>query len=280
MQLYAMTLALVRMETKWAGKSDSPPPDMLDFTNRLRHQLPHRIVDGESSAFLLYLPAEIDEPLVRGEFEERADVVVIKREGTKFEAEQFPVYLTADRKEWDPSWIEVPDMMNDTTLIARKYEHDWTRLDGPYLWFRPDQLNGEIVYRATVKFQAAEIVIEAERNIERRRAVKRADRPADYDPIKMTAFNPEVDEAAASAGPLSVEPAAWAEQFYSLKWPTPHFSNGFRAWCAYGRWTTGRTNDGRSWVVVDAEAPRSGMPDMSSPPAALPQSGFATPKSP
>ncbi|MGA3315981.1 MAG: hypothetical protein ABSC64_06025 [Candidatus Korobacteraceae bacterium] len=32
LQLYAMTLALVRMETKWADKADSPPPDMINFT--------------------------------------------------------------------------------------------------------------------------------------------------------------------------------------------------------------------------------------------------------
>ena len=98
LQLYAMTLALVRMETKWADKADSPPPDMADFTNRLRHQLPRQISDGETAALLLYLPANIDEPLARGEFEERADVVVIKRSGSTFEAEQFPVYLTADQK--------------------------------------------------------------------------------------------------------------------------------------------------------------------------------------
>jgi hypothetical protein len=49
------------------------------------------------------------------------------------------VYLTADQKEWDPSWIELADLVSDTSLVARKFEHDWTRLDGPYLWFRPDQ---------------------------------------------------------------------------------------------------------------------------------------------
>ncbi len=149
-------------------------------------------------------------------------------------------------------------LVSDTSLIARKYEHDWTRLDGPYLWFRPDQLNGEVVYRATVKFQAAEIVIEAERNIERRGAVKRVRRPADYDPRKMTAFNPDVDATAVPPDPLSVEPAGIAEQFNGLKWPAPYFSSAFRAWCADGRWTSGRTEDGRTWVFVDADAPRKG----------------------
>ena len=97
-------------------------------------------------SLLLYLPASIDEPLARGEFEERADVAVIKRTSTTFEVEQFPVYLTVDQKDWNPSWIEQPDVVSDTTLVARKYEHDWTRLDSPYLWPRPDQLNGEVVY--------------------------------------------------------------------------------------------------------------------------------------
>jgi hypothetical protein len=156
----------------------------------------------------------------------------MRRNGTTFEVEQFPVYLTVDQKEWNPSWIEQSDVVSDSTLVARKYEHDWARLDGPYLWPRPDQLNGEVVYRATVKFQAGEIVIEAERTIERRRAVKRADRPADYDPAKMTAFNPNVDAAAVAVGPLFVAPTSMAEQFYGLKWPAPHFSNAFRAWCA------------------------------------------------
>ena len=259
LQLYAMTLALVRIETKWADKADSPPPDMVDFTNRLKHQLPLQIIpDGETAVLFLYRPGDVDWPLAKQEFEERADVVVMKRKGTTFEVEQFPVYLTADRKEWDPSWIELADEVNDTSLIARKYEHDWTRLDGPFLWFRPDQLNGEVVYRATVKFQPGEIMIEAERSIEHRGAVKRADRPSDYDPGKMTAFSPGVDAPAMPTDPLSVEPVVWTEQFNSLKWPVPYFSNGFRAWCAYGRWTTGRTDDGRTWVVVDDDRPRNG----------------------
>src|ERR1035437_6238460 len=258
LQLYGMTLALIRMETKWADRADSPPPDMVDFTNRLKHQLPLQIPDGETATLFLYLPAGIGQPIAKGEKEERADVVVMKRNGATFEVEQFPVYLTADQKDWDPSWIELADEINDTSLVARKYEHDWTRLDGPFLWFRPDQLNGEDVYRATVKFQAGEIVIEAERNIEHRGAVKRADRPSDYDPGKMTAFTPGVDTPAMPADPLSAEPVVWPEQFNGLKWPVPYFSNGFRAWCSYGRWTTCRTDDGRTWVVVDDDRPCNG----------------------
>src|ERR1035438_8516204 len=89
----------------------------------------------------------------------------------------------------------------------------------------------------------------------------------------MTAFNPDVDAAAVPHDPLSVEPAAIAEQFNGLKWPAPYFSNAFRAWCAYGRSTTGRTDDGRTWVFVDADAPRKGAPASSAPsPAGIPQS--------
>jgi hypothetical protein len=96
----------------------------------------------------------------------------------------------------------------------------------------------------------------------------------------MTAFNPDVDAAAVPPDPLSVEPAAIAEQFNGLKWPVPYFSNAFRAWCAYGRWTSGRTEDGRTWVFVDADAPRKGAPGSSAPPpAGIPQSPPATPKS-
>jgi hypothetical protein len=79
----------------------------------------------------------------------------------------------------------------------RKWEWDWTRFDGPYLWCQPDQPNGEVLYRAAVKFQRDKIVIEAERHIERRGAVKKAERPRHYDPTKMTPFVPGVDEAAA-----------------------------------------------------------------------------------
>ncbi len=128
-------------------------------------------------------------------------MVTIKGHGTTYEVEQFPVYLTNDQKKWNPSWIEPKDEIKDTTLIARKWEWDWTRFDGPYLWFQPDQLNGEVLYRAVVKFQQDQIVIEAERHIERRRAVKKAERPHDYDPAKMTPFMPGVDEVAVAAVP-------------------------------------------------------------------------------
>ncbi len=196
LQLYAMTLALVRMETRPAGKGEPPPPDLVDFTNRLKHQLPVRIPNGETRALLLYYPSILGEPIAKGEFEERADVVVMKRKGAAFEVEQFPVYLTADLKVWNPSWIEPRDEITDSTLMTRKWEWDWTRLDGPFLWSRPDQYNGEVVYRATVKFQESDIVIEAERFIERRGAVKKVARLPDYDPSKMTPFTPDVDTAA------------------------------------------------------------------------------------
>ncbi len=280
LQLYAMSLALVRSETKWATMADSPPPDMADFTSRLKHQLPRQIPDGETVRFFLYLPADVGQPLAKGEFEERADVVTVKRKGTTFDLEQFPVYLTVRRSEWDPSWIEPKDEINDTSLPARKYEHDWTRLDGPYLWFRPDQLNGEILYRATIRFQASDMVIEAERSIERRGAAKRTDRPADYDPAKMTPFVPGVDTAAVSVGPWELEAAGSAEQLNSVKWLTPYFSSGFRAWCAYGRWTTGRTDDGRTWVVVDTDVPRPGSPVAIPASANAPESASVAPKSP
>jgi hypothetical protein len=258
LRLYAMTIALVRMETKWADKADSPPPDMADFTNRLHHQLPVQIRDGETAALFLYRPGAINQPLTKEDFEERADVVVMTRKGTTFEVEQFPVYLTVDQKEWNPAWIEAKDEANDTTLLARKYEHDWTRLDGPFLWFRPDQLSGGVVYRATVKFQGYEIEIEAERGIASRGGVKRERRPADYDPAQMTAFLPGVDTPATAVDSLMVEPPRVEDQVGSLKRPGPYFSNGFRAWCAYGLSTSGLAPDGKTWIAVPPEDPRPG----------------------
>lgn len=201
LQLYAMTLVLAGVEPQWPGpdKTNAPAPNMADFANRLRRQLPLQIPDGGGASFFLYSPGTLGQPLAKGEFEERADVVAIKRQGTTYEVEQFPVYLTNDQKKWNPSWIELKDEMKDTTLITRKWEWDWTRFDGPYLWFQPDQLNGEVLYRAVVKFQQDQIVIEAERQIERRGAVKKAERPRDYDPAKMTPFMPGVDEVAVAA---------------------------------------------------------------------------------
>lgn len=259
-QLYAMTIALVRIETKWTDKADSPPPDMTDFTNRLRHQLPRQIGDGEIAAFFLYRPNVIGHPLSKQECEERADVVVVKRKGTSFEMEQFPVYLTSDQKEWNPSWIELRDESVDTTLTARKFEHDWTRFDGPYLWFRGDQLNGQVVYTATVKFQRDSIVIEAERSIESRGAVKRVDRAADYDPSHITAFVPGIDTPATGLDVLAVDPPRLDDEVRNLKRLGPYFPNGFRAWCAYGLWTSGLAADGKTWVGVPAEEPRPGGP--------------------
>jgi hypothetical protein len=256
LRLYAMTIALVRMETKWADKADSPVPDMVDFTNRLRHQLPVQIGDGETATLFLYRPWVINQPISKQDFEERADVVTMTRKGTVVEFEQFPVYLTVNQKEWNPSWIEAKDETNDTTLLARKYEHDWTRLDGPFLWFRPDQLNGAVTYRATVRFEPNEIVIEAERAIASRGAVKRVPRSFDYDPAGMTAFLPDTDTPATAGDSLIVERPSWEDQVGSLKRPAPYFSNSFRAWCAYGLSSSGLAPDGKTWVVVPVDEPR------------------------
>jgi hypothetical protein len=260
LRLYAMTIALVRIEMKWADKADNPPPDMADFSNRLRQQLPRQVRDGETAAFFLYRPGVLNHPLSKEEFEERADVVVMTRKATTVEVEQFPVYLTEDQKEWSPSWIEPEDERNDVTLVARKYEHDWTRLDGPFLWFRGDQLNGEVTYRATVELHPDEIVIEAERTIESRGAVKRAQRPRDYDPTLMTAFRPGVDTPAGPADALVIDPPRPDDQVNNLRRLAPYFSNSFRAWCAYGLSTSGLAPDGKTWVAVPPDEPRLGSP--------------------
>ncbi len=268
LQLYAMTLALLRMETKWADKADSPPPDMVDFTNRLRQQLPRQVRDRSKTAFFLYEPDVLNHPLSKEEFEERADVVVMNRQGMTVEVEQFPVYLTENQKEWSPGWIEAADEKNDTTLMARKFEHDWTRLDGPFLWFRGDQLSGQVIYRATVKLYSDEIVIEAERTIEHRGAVKRAQRPRDYDPALMSAFNPAVDAPAGPPQPeaLTIDPPSVEEQVNSLTRVKPYFSNSFRAWCAYGLSISGRASDGKTWVAVLPDEPRPIRANASSTP--------------
>jgi len=196
LQLYAMTIVLAGIEPQWPGpdKTNAPAPNMADFSSRLRHQLPVQIPEGGKRAFLLYLPDALGQPLAKGQFEERADVVAIKRHGTTFEVEQFPVYLTTDQKRWNPSWIDPQDDMKYMALMTHNREGSWTRFDGPYLWFRPDQLNGEVLYRSTVKFEQDKVVIEAERHIERRGAVKKEERPRDYDPAKMTPFVPGVDQ--------------------------------------------------------------------------------------
>ncbi len=201
-QVYAMTLALLRQETRWSewaqqakakGHTLPPMPEMEDLANRMMHELPVIIKDGETVAFLLYRPGDIDQPVSKGEFEERADVVTVKKTGTTFALEQFPVYFTADQKQWNPSWIEPKDEGHDTTLMARKYEYDWTRFDGPYLWFRHDQLNGSLTYKATVRFQQEQIVIEAERFVSRRGAVTRVRRNPKYDPAGMLPLTPGTD---------------------------------------------------------------------------------------
>ena len=265
LRLYAMTIALLRMETKWADKADTPPPDMVDFTNRLRQQLPRQIAEGKTTALFLYRPGVVDHPILKNEFQERADVVMMTRQGTTVEVEQFPVYLTEDQKEWSPSWIKPADEQSDATLPARKYEHDWTRLDGPFLWFRGDQLDGKVIYRATVKLHPDEIVIEAERMIATRGAVKRVQRPRDYDPMRMTAFTPGIDTPAASLPDgFMVDPPKPENQVGNLKRLGPYFSNSFRAWCAYGLWTSGKAADGKTWVSVLPDEPRPVAPSSSS----------------
>ena len=261
LRLYAMTLALIRQDTKWEGKTDSPAPDMADFTSRLRQQLPREIPEGKTTALLLYRPGVYDHPITKDEFEERADVVVMRRKATTVEVEQFPIYLTENQNEWSPSWIEPADEQSDTTLMARKYEHDWTRLDGPYLWFRGDQLSGQVIYRAKVKLYPDQIVIEAERMIESRGAVKRVQRSRDYDPSLMTAFRPGIDTPAALRDAFTVDPPKLEDQVGNLKRLGPYFSNSFRAWCAYGLSTSGRAPDGKTWVSVPPDEPRPGAPN-------------------
>ena len=211
-RLYAMTVALLPKDTKWTQWEESarqhgytlpPPPDMTDFSNRLRHQLPIIIPPGATRGMLLYRPLwNLAQPLTKEEYEERADVVLIKRSGTTFHVEQFPIYLTADQKTWNPSWTIPEDDWKDSTLTARKFEEVWTRFDGPYMWFKSDQLNGEDTYRATVKFQKGEIVIEAERFVLRRGSVVRTARDPLYDPLNQKRF---VAGMEAPADPLTVD---------------------------------------------------------------------------
>jgi len=223
LQLYAMTIALVGRETKWTGKTGSPAPDMVDFSNRFRHELPRQVPNGGTATLLIYLPGVMGHPRSKDEFQERADVVVMKRKGTTFEVEQFPVYLTVDQKAWDPAWIGPKDELADASLNARKFKYNWTRLDGPYLWYRPEQLNGAPVYRAKVQFRSSEIVIEAERYIERRGAIKIAERPSDYDPQKMTPFTPGVDPpfTASTPSPLTQQTESAGSRTESPATPTP-----------------------------------------------------------
>jgi hypothetical protein len=202
-QLYAMTVAFLTKDKKWTvwretgkklGYSFSSPPDMADFANRLRQQLPILIPPGATRGLLLYRPGwDIAQPRSKEEYEERADVVLIKRSGATFHVEQFPIYLTVDQKAWNPSWITAEDEVKDTTLLARKVEELWTRFDGPYLWYKSDQLNGEDIYKATVKFQKGEILIEAERFVPSRGSVFRTARDPLYDPLNMKRFEAGVE---------------------------------------------------------------------------------------
>ena len=137
---------------------------MHDFANRLKHQAPIIIPPGATRGFILYRPGwDIGQPISKSEYEERADIMLVKRKGTTFEAEQFPVYFTNDQKTWSPDWIGPQDELKDTTLLGRKFELQWTRFDGPYLWYRKDQLNGEVTYRSTVKFEKDDISFTSER---------------------------------------------------------------------------------------------------------------------
>jgi hypothetical protein len=212
-QLYAMTVALLDKDTKWAkwqesikqlGYSLPPMPDMTDFSNRLRHQLPLIIPPGATRGLLLYRPGwDLAQPRSKEEYEERADVVLIKRSGPTFQVEQFPIYLTAEKDQWNPPWILPQDDVKDSTLMGRKLDELWTRFDGPYLCFKNDQLNGEVTYTATVKFQQGDILIEAERFVLRRGSVVRTARDPSYDPLKMKRF---VAGTEVSADPLTVDP--------------------------------------------------------------------------
>jgi hypothetical protein len=201
-QLFSMTLALLRKETKWKeweqsvkakGYHDLDLPNMEDFTSRLVHQLPRPIAEGETVRLFLYRPGYYQQPITKGEFEERADVVSITRQGSIFQVEQFPVYLTTDQKTWNPSWIEPKDEMKDTTLMARKFEYDWTRFDGPYVWYLKDQLNGRVVYRCAARFSRDGLVLEGERFVSARGEIMKVVRDPNYDPQKMRRFVPGVD---------------------------------------------------------------------------------------
>jgi hypothetical protein len=101
-----------------------------------------------------------------------------------------------------------------------------------------------------------QIVIEAERGIEARGAVKRVGRPTDYNPTLMTAFSPGVDTPAGQYDVLIVEPMSLDEQVRGLK-SLRHYSNAFRAWCSYGISASGLAGDGRTWVSVLPDQPRA-----------------------
>jgi hypothetical protein len=97
--LYAMTVTFLAKDTKWVswrenieklGYSLPPAPEIVDFSNRLRQQLPMTIPPGATRGMLLYRPGwDIAQPRSKEEFEERADVVLIKRAGATFHANNF-----------------------------------------------------------------------------------------------------------------------------------------------------------------------------------------------
>jgi hypothetical protein len=215
-QLFAMSVAFLEKDTKWKKWEDEAerigytiptPPDMHDFANRLKHQMPMTIPPGATRGFLLYRAGwDIGQPVTKSEYEERADVMMVKRRGMTFEAEQFPVYFTNDQKTWNPEWIDPDDEVRDKTLLGRKVELQWTRFDGPYYWYKKEQLNGEATYRSTVRFEKDQIIITAERFMALRGGVVRSWRDPQYDPEKMRRVAGGLEVA---PDLLVVEPPEW-----------------------------------------------------------------------
>lgn len=197
-RLYAMTVELIARDDKWVkwqgevkkiGYSIPLLPDLQDFSKRLSHQLPVIIPPGTTRSCLLYRPGwDIAQPVNKSEYEERMDAVRVTHTGATFRVEQFPIYLTNDQAAWSPQWIDDRDDVKDTTLMARKFEQQWTRFDGPYLWPKRDQWNGEDNYHATVHFKKDTIEIEGQRFVARRGAVVKTARDPNYDPVKMKRF--------------------------------------------------------------------------------------------
>jgi hypothetical protein len=196
-ELYAILVTLLGKNDKWQEWRDgtrkasavTPPPDLQDFSKRLAHELPIDIPPGATRAFLLYLPGwDLAQPVRKGEFEERMDVVRVQRKGAVFHLEEFQMFLTNDQREWNPEWIEAGAEVHDNSLSARKFAGSWTRIDGPYMWFKPDQFTGAITYRSTVRFEKGEIIIEGERFVRHRGDVVRTIRDPEYDPLKVERF--------------------------------------------------------------------------------------------
>jgi hypothetical protein len=232
-QLYAMTVELLDREPDSRGNTIPSAPDMADFARRLRHQIPRPVDDQKTVGFFLYRPGLAAHPVSKDSFEERADVVLLSRNHATFHVQQFPVYLTAEQKHWSPNWIEPDDEINDRTLSARKAQQAWTRLDGPYLWYRDDQLNGAIVYTADITVLRDGISIQGDRNIEIRGAVRRAVRPADYDPLHMSPFV-SGNETAQAENTLLLNPPELEDQIQALGALARHYDLSFPAHSAYG----------------------------------------------